>query len=157
MGRWRVVLAVAGILLGLFGLGRLLTEIPGYSLKWLAVWLVAALLIHDGILSPVVIGVGWFLRQHVPDRGRRYLQAALIMAAMVTVIAVPMIYRRDSQPVSKAILNQNFGANLTLLLGIIAGATLLGYAIRVARDQSGSAGAATGPERHDDRGSSRDG
>ena len=48
------------------------------------------------------------------------------MAAMVTVIAIPMIYRRDSQPVSKAILNQNFGANLTLLLGIIAGATLLG-------------------------------
>ena len=58
------------------------------------------------------------------------------MAAMVTVIAVPMIYRRDSQPVSKAILNQNFGANLTLLLGIIAGATLLSYAMRVARDQS---------------------
>ena len=52
MGRWRVILAVAGILLGLFGVGRLVTEIPSYSLKWLAVWLIAALLIHDGILSP---------------------------------------------------------------------------------------------------------
>ena len=33
MGRWRVILAVAGILLGLFGVGRLVTEIPVYSLK----------------------------------------------------------------------------------------------------------------------------
>ena len=156
MGRWRVVLAVAGILLGLFGVGRLVTEIPGYSLKWLAIWLIAALLIHDGILSPLVIAVGWYLREHVPHRGRRYLQAGLIMAAMVTVIAIPMIYRRDSQPVSKAILNQNFGANLTLLLGIIAGATLLAYAIRVARDQSGST-SPSGSESHGDRESPRDG
>ena len=28
MGRWRIVLAVAGIALGLFGVGRLVTQIP---------------------------------------------------------------------------------------------------------------------------------
>ena len=60
----------------------------------------------------------------------------MIMGAMITVIAVPMIVRQDSQPVSKAILNQNFGRNLTLLLGLVAAVTLLGYAVRVARDQS---------------------
>ena len=135
MRRWRIVLAVAGILLGLFGVGRLFTQIPGYSLKWLAVWLIAAVIIHDGILSPPVVAVGWLVR-HVPPRARRYLQAALIMGAMATVIAVPMIYLRNSQPVSKAILNQNYGGNLTLLLGIIGGLSLLAYAIRVARDQS---------------------
>ena len=151
MGRWRVILAVAGILLGLFGVGRLLTEIPGDSLKWLAVWLIAAILIHDGILSPLVVAVGWFLREHVPARARRYLQAGLIMAAMVTVIAVPMIYRRGSEPVSKAILNQNFGANLALLLGIIAGATLVAYAIRVARDQSSSTSPSSASDRHGQR------
>ena len=156
MGRCRVILAVAGILLGLFGVGRLVTEISSYSLKWLVVWLIAALLIHDGILSPLVIAVGWYLREHVPRRGRRYLQAGLIMAAMVTVIAIPMIYRRNSQPVSKAILNQNFGGNLTLLLGIIAGATLLAYAIRVARDQSGST-SPSGSASHGGRESPREG
>ena len=107
-------------------------------------WLIAAVVIHDG--HPVArwsSRIGWLLAAHVPRRGRRYLQAGLIMAAMVTVIAIPMIYRRGSQPASKAILHQNFGANLALLLGIIAGATLLAYAIRVARDQSGS----TSPQR----------
>ena len=76
------------------------------------------------------------LRRLVPDRGRRYLQAALIMAVPVTVIALPLIYRQGSQPPSKALLLQNFTANLGLLLGIIAALCLVGYAIRVARDRS---------------------
>lgn len=136
MGRRRIVLAVAGIALGLFGVGRLVTQLPMASLVGLAVWLMAALVIHDGIASPLVLAVGGLVGR-VPPRGRRYLQAALIMAAMVTVLAVPMIYRRGSQPPSKVLLDQNYGGNLTLLLGVIAGATLLAYAVRVARSSSG--------------------
>jgi hypothetical protein len=134
MGRWRAVLAVAGILLGLYGFGRLVTQVPGHSLIGLAVWLVAALIIHDGIASPLIIAVGALLAG-MPPRGRRYLQAGMIMGVMITVIAVPMIVRQDSQPLSKAILTQNFGANLTLLLGLVSVGTLVAYAIRVARDQ----------------------
>jgi hypothetical protein len=60
----------------------------------------------------------------------------------VTVIAIPMIFRQGSQPPSKALLLQNFTANLGLLLGIIAGLSLVGYAIRVARDRSPAKGRA---------------
>ncbi|HEX6757909.1 MAG TPA: hypothetical protein VF086_05770 [Propionibacteriaceae bacterium] len=50
-----------------------------------------------------------------PDRGRRYLQFGLIMAAMVTVIAVPMIHGARPEPPSKALLLQAFSTNLTVL------------------------------------------
>jgi len=150
MGRWRIVLAVTGIALGLFGVGRLLTQVPAPSLIGLGIWLIAALVIHDGIASPLILAVGALVGR-VPPRGRRYLQAGLIMAAMVTVLAVPMIYRRGSQPASKALLDQNYGGNLTLLLGVIAGATLLAYAIRVARSQPGSVTPAPASEAVDDR------
>jgi hypothetical protein len=133
---WRTILAAAGILLGLFGVYRLLTEIPPSSLVALGVWLLAALLIHDGLLSPAVVGVGVLLRRFVPDRGRRYLQAALLVAALATVVALPMIYLRGSQPPVKALLLQNYGLNLTLILGLIAAITLSLYAIHVARDNS---------------------
>ena len=142
MRRWRMVLAVAGILLGLFGVGRLVTQVPVHSLIGLAVWLVAALVIHDGIASPLVIAVGALLAR-VPPRGRRYLQAGMIAGSMITVIAVPMIARQDSQPLSKSILNQNYGGNLTLLLGLVAALTLAAYAVRVARDQAPSTGTST--------------
>ena len=55
---------------------------------------------------------------------------------MVTVIAVPMIYRANTHPPSKALLLQDFGINLTVLLAAIGGMTLTAYAIRVARDRS---------------------
>jgi hypothetical protein len=131
---WRFILAAAGIALSLFGIHRLLTEIPPSSLVALGVWLLAALLIHDGLLSPAVVGLGSLLRRCVPDRGRRYLQAALLMGALATVVALPMISLRGSQPPVKALLLRNYGLNLTLILGLIAAITLSLYAMRVARD-----------------------
>jgi len=121
---------------GTLGVGGLLTQIPSHSLMLLAAWLVGAIIIHDGIVSPLVVTVGWLLRRFVPARGRGYLQAGLVIGALVTIIAIPMIHLRNSQPAAKAILRQNFAGNLTLLLGIIGAATLILYAIRVARDQT---------------------
>jgi hypothetical protein len=136
MKAWRIILPAAGIALGAFGVFRLLTEIPTYSLVILAVWLVAALVIQDAILTPSVVGVGWLLRRYVPDRGRRYLQVALIMTALITVLAVPMIFLRGSQPAVKALLLRNYGSNLILIIAIIGVISLILYAVRVARDRS---------------------
>ena len=135
MGYWRLMLAIIGVLVVFYGIVNLGVHIPIQTLAWVAVWLIAAVLIHYGLVSPAVIAVSSLLRRLIPDRGRRYLQAALIMAVPVTLIAIPMIYRKGSQPPSKALLLQNFTANLGLLLGIIAAASLVGYAIRVARDR----------------------
>lgn len=134
MHAWRIGLAASGIAIAVYGIGRLLTQLPLQSLTLLAGWLIAALVIHDGLVSPAVIAVGTALRRLVPPRARRYLQAALLMAALVTIVALPMIYRANRQPPSKAILRQNFGGNLALLLAIIAVATLIAYAVQVARD-----------------------
>ena len=133
MKAWRIILAASGLLLLAFGVFRLATEVPLANLIWSVIWMAGAIIIHDGILSPTVISVGWVLRRHVADRPRRYLQFALIMAGLVTVVAVPMIFLRGSQPVVKAMLLRNYGANLSLLLGLIAVATLAVYAVRVAR------------------------
>lgn len=136
MKAWRMILAVTGIALGAFGVFRLVTEIPRHSLLILAVWLAAALIIHDAVLEPSVVGVGWLLRRHLSDRSRRYVQLALIMIAFVAVIATPMIFLRNTQPAEKALLLRNYGANLILIIAIIAVLSLILYAVRVARDRS---------------------
>ena len=84
------------------------------------------MIIHDAIWSPGLIGIGALLSR-APARGRRYLQGGLIVAAALTVIAVPMIYLRGQQPASKAILLQHVGANLALLLVIVAAVTGAAY------------------------------
>ena len=131
----RIALAAVGIVLVLYGAGRILFSVPPPLLVVLGLWLVGALLIQHGIVSPLVVAVGMALRRLVPDRGRRFLQAGLIVAALVTVVAIPLIARQGTQPPAKALLLQDYAANLTLLLGLIAGVTLVAYAVRVARDR----------------------
>ena len=143
MKAWRIIFGVSGILLLLFGAFRFLTEISWSNLFVLALWMIGAIVVHDGLLSPVIVGVGFVLRRYVPDRGRRYLQTGLIMAGLVTVIALPMIYLRGSQPSVKGLLLRNYGANLTLLIVVIAVVSLALYAVRVARDRRGAPGTKT--------------
>ena len=129
----RIVLGVVGGVLLLYGVVRLVHGLPGATLLVLIGWLAAAVIIHLGVLSPLVLAVGAVLRRLVPDRGRAFVQAGLIMAAAVTVIAVPLMLRQFSQPPEKAMLLQDYRVNLLVLLVIIAVGTSVAYAIRVAR------------------------
>ena len=131
----RRVFAAAGAVLLAYGVARLFLVVAWVDLGLLLVWMVAAVAIHDGLVSPVVLAAGAALCRWVPDRGRRYLLAALLSGAMITVVALPMIYLEGSQPPEKAILLQHYGVNLTLLLGLVAAVTLVLYALRVARDR----------------------
>jgi hypothetical protein len=134
----RIVLGVVGGLLLLYGTIRLVHGLPTRMLVVVVLWLAAAVLIHHGVLSPLVLGVGATLRRYVPDRGRGFVQAGLIMAATVTVIAIPLIMRQLTQPPAKAMLLQDYRITLLVLLVLIAVGTSIAYAIRVAKDRARS-------------------
>lgn len=134
MRRWRMLPSVAGILLAAFGAFRLVTTVPIGALAILAVWLIGAVLVHDGVIAPATVLIGWIIGRFIPPRARRYLQTFLIAGGLVTIIAIPLILRRNTQPASKAILQQNYAGNLTLLLGLLAAASLLAYCANVASD-----------------------
>lgn len=135
MRTWRIVLSVAGVLLVVFGAFRLLTTVPIGALAVLALWMIGAVIIHDGIIAPATVAVSCLLGKAIPPRARRYMQTFLISGGLVIIIAIPLILRRNTQPASKAILQQNYAGNLTVLLGIIAGLSLLAYTVHVAHDQ----------------------
>lgn len=131
----RIVLGVVGGLLLAYGAGRLLLGLPLATLVVLGTWLLAALLLHHGVLQPLVLAVGAGLRA-IPDRVRGFVQAALIMVAAVTVIAVPLIIRQFSQPPSKAMLLQHYELNLTVLVAIVVVSVVIAYVIRGARERT---------------------
>ena len=98
----------------------------------LGLWLAAAVALHDGLIAPITVGTGVALTG-VPPRARRYLQGALIVGALITVIAIPLIARQGTQPASKAILLGDYATNLSLLLGMTAAVALVVYALRMLR------------------------
>jgi hypothetical protein len=131
--KYRIALGMAGGLLLGFGAFRLVTQLETGDLVALLLWLAAAVLLHDCFIAPITIGAGVALTR-VPPRARRYLQGALVVGALITVIALPLIGRQGTQPESKAILLRDYTANLALLLGLSAAVALVLYALRVLRE-----------------------
>ena len=140
--RVRIALCAAGITLGLFGVFRILTQVPGADILVLIEWLVVAVILHDGILSPIVAGIGVGLARVLPSRARRFVAPALVVGGLITVIALPLIYRENTQPASKAILQQNYAGNLALLLAIVAAVMFFAYVLTVLRERRGRGPAA---------------
>lgn len=134
MERTRTALGVAGVALIAFGLFRLLTDLDPGDLVVLGVWLLVAVLIHDGVVAPATVGVGVALTR-LPARGRRYVQGGLIVGALVTVLALPLINREGTQPAAESLLMRDYAANLALLLGLVAAVAAVLYAARVIRDR----------------------
>ena len=130
----RIVLGVVGGLLICYGAARLLHGLPGNMLALLAGWLVAALIIQLAVLSPLLVAIGAGVRG-LPDRGRGFVQAGLIIVGSVTLIAIPLMLRQFSQPPVKAMLLQDYRVNLLLLVVIIAAGLCFAYAYRVNRDR----------------------
>jgi hypothetical protein len=105
---------------------------------------VGALILHDGILVPATLIVGAVLALAVRPRARQYVQGFLIVAAVVTVVAVPLVIREGKGQPGQALLTQDYLLHLIWVLAVVAGLCLLTYLVRVLRDRRpdrrGSAG-----------------
>lgn len=131
----RIALAVVGVVALGYGAGRLLFGLPVATLVVLGAWLLVALLLHHAVLQPALLAVGAAL-QRIPDRARGFVQAGLIMIGAVTLVAAPLMLRQFSQPPAKAMLLQQYGVNLVVLVMIIAVGTLIAYGVARARERS---------------------
>jgi hypothetical protein len=71
-------------------------------------------------------------------RARRYVQGALVAIGLVTIVAIPLIYRHDKSQPGQALLIQNYVGHLAAIGGLIAAAAATAYAVRVLRDRAGA-------------------
>lgn len=135
--KWRLALGAVGVL----GIGygaKLLFSKEQVNRPWEVIkWAIGADIVTDGLLIPGAILIGWLVSKTVRPRARRYLQGALIVGASVTIVAIPLIHRRNDAQPGQGLLRQNYAANLAILLGLIAAAALALYVLRVARDHAG--------------------
>lgn len=137
----RLALGATGLALLGYGAHQMLHNSSVTHPVEVAKWLVVALIVHDGVIAWVVVVVGWLIAGLVPDRARAYVQGGLITAALITLIAVPLIYRRGKAEPGLTLLTQNYLAHLAVLLGMVAAVTAMAYAVRVVRDRHGHSSA----------------
>jgi hypothetical protein len=148
----RISLGGVGVVAMLYGLKRLYAKPDNVNNPFgVLKWAVGSDIAVDGVLMPVIAVIGFVLTKLVAPRARRYVQGGLIAAAMVTLIAIPLIHRRGQAQPGQALLTQDYASHLFTLLGLIAAATVAAYAVRFTRDlrQQASVANTRPPEDHD--------
>jgi hypothetical protein len=130
----RGVLGAVGVLGIGYGVVRIFTDAKDTKPLAMLKWLIGSLLVHDVIIAPAVIGIGWLLGRYLAPRPRKYVQAALITGGLVSAIGVLLIWRQGKTSAqSLALLQQNYTVNLLILLAIVAAGYALAYLIEVSR------------------------
>ncbi len=128
----RILLGTIGLAAIGYGALRILTDAKDTKPLALLKWLIGSLLVHDLLIAPVLIGIGWLLVRFVPPRARTFVQAGLVAGGLVGALGVLLIWRQHkSSARSLALLQQNYAANLLVLLVIIALVTACCYLISV--------------------------
>lgn len=131
----RGVLLLGGVLmLGLGALVLLDTQRPDQILG-VAVWLLGAIVLHDAVLSPLLLVANLLLRR----RGRRVpavvlaiVQVAVVVGAVLALLVVPEIYARSLNPANPTILVGDYALRLALLwaaLALLTALTVVGYLV----------------------------
>lgn len=124
----RYGLGVLGV--ALVGLGAWLVVAEPDPLGVL-VWLAGALVLHDGILAPLVLAVGLLL---VGRRRRGLWRGALLVAGSVVLVTLPLLVRPGAPPNPSA-LPLPYPRNLAIVLAAVAVVTASTAAVRAWRER----------------------
>ncbi len=120
--RTRLAIGALGLAALGVGLSVLLTDPYVRDPLDVAWWLAGAVLLHDGVLVPVVLAAGAALRMRGRVRGA--LRGGLVTAGCVTAVALPALLRPG--PVANpSVLPLDYGRGLLITLAAVAAATAL--------------------------------
>jgi hypothetical protein len=139
--RWRIGLILFG--LGLMGIGGIvaLTWLHSTQYPRVILWLVAALIVHDGIIAPAVFVVTLIARrlgERVPAVVIALIEGALVIGGIFTLLFLPEVLKKAIGTNSSSILPLNYGLNLVLfyvVLALLAAAAIAFYVRLFARRQ----------------------
>ena len=124
----RGVLIVVGVLGLALGVYVLVDTVAVRRLPGVALWIGAAIVLHDAVLSPLVFGLGVLTRR----AGHRLAgsiivtaQAAIVLGSLMTLIVLPAIVAQDLGPKNPSILPLDYALNLALFWLALAVASVL--------------------------------
>ena len=124
--RTRLAIGLVGIAMGAFGALRFL-QLDFPDIVDAVLWLAGGVVIHDGIIAPLTVGLTVLATRVVPPTARTRVTVALIVLATVTITAIPVLGKFGARPDNPTILPRNYllgwlvFASLVVLVALLAG------------------------------------
>lgn len=119
----RSILIGVGALSILLGAWVLFDTVKPKSIGGLLTWLIAAVILHDGILSPIVVAISVGMRRvgrSIPPAVLAIVQAGIVVGCVFTLVVVPEIIRKAKVPKNDTVLPFDYGSRLALLWVAVA-------------------------------------
>lgn len=124
----RTALAGIGALVLAYGVWLMVHWQSTRQLVQVIEWAAAGVVIHDGVLAPLAVGVGWLLRRRGPRRLAAPVGIALMLAATTTASGFAVLTRSHGGGANHTLLDRNYPLGLLVALAIILVFVALGFA-----------------------------
>lgn len=137
----RAVLIALGVLLIAVAVGTLVAGVPLGQWSGIGIWLVVALLLHDGLLAPLLIVGARLLRRgsaRLPWGSLAAVQVAVAVGFCVTLLALPGIRAQQLGARNPTVLVFDYAAHLAAawaVVGVAVAAAIVLGRLRRTRSQ----------------------
>lgn len=117
MRRTRIILIAVGVLVLGIGALTMVEDVEFNQIIGVGIWIVGAIVIHDAILSPVLLGIDVVMRRS----GRRVslgviviIQIGIVLGAIMSLLVLPEIYAKTLGAQNATVLPLDYGLHLAL-------------------------------------------
>lgn len=123
VSRIRTGLGVLGVALASYGAYLGIRTIPATSYLAIALWLAAAVILHDTVLVPAVSllrGVALHVGRRLSAISLALVEGAFVVGGVLSLVAVPEIWAKHLGPANPSVLPGSYGLALLLTWLILA-------------------------------------
>lgn len=135
---WRIGLIVVGVAILALAVVILVRDVSVDRAAGLGLWLVGALVVHDGVVAAIVFVGGILLRRttpRIPLAVVLIVQGAVVVWAIVTALVLPEIIKQRIGTANPSILPLDYVANLGLFTGGLAVVTVAAVVVTLVRSR----------------------
>ena len=134
--RWMFLLpGLAAVGYGAHGLLSAGDRVPLGS--WLT-WFLGGVLVHDLVVAPLWIGLGWLAARLLPRAARPAVAVAAVVSGALVLVALPFVVGFGADPANPSFLPRAYGRDLLLLVTAVWLAAAAWAAVAVHRARRGT-------------------
>ncbi len=128
MTAWRIVLAIPAVAALAYAATRL-ADVPSDQWASVLTWLAGGVVLHDGVLAPLVVVLGVIASRWLPAPWRAPAVVGLICWGCVSLIAIPVLTGNGVDPPNETLQHRPYvtswwiGTAVVVLLVVAAGWT----------------------------------
>lgn len=125
VGAGRLVVGGMGVLVGLYGTWLLLSRQELSQVLDVAVWTVAALLLHDVVIGGLELALGAAASRVLPWTVSGPLAGGFVVLGSVTLLAVPVLGRFGAREDNPTLLDRDYTTGWLVLAALVVVAVVL--------------------------------